>query len=208
MGTIQRWGAPGVPLLTFVFLLLWWRRHGKEPALGSVVPQWRPSEDLRPGTAGALVDQRADMDDVIATILDLAVRGHVRIVEVPPEIPLGLEPDSLAGKILGGVAGRRQDWELVRLRPGEETGLREFEADARTGLRGATTRRLSDLKNKFCKRLPGIRRRLRELVWRKFRAEARVSPRAVGRARDLVLVARSRSGSSRSASTTGWSCPR
>jgi hypothetical protein len=178
-GAIQRWGAPLIPLLTFVFLFLWWRRHGREPALGSVAPQWRPSEDLRPGTAGALVDQRADMDDVVATILDLAVRGHVRIVEVPPEIPLGLEPDSLAGKILGGVAGRRQDWELVRLRPGDESGLRDFEKLTLNGIfEGATTRRLSDLKNEFYKRLPGIKDALyRELVWRKLFARSPESTR-------------------------------
>jgi uncharacterized membrane protein YgcG len=179
MGAIQRWGAPVIPLLTFVFLLLWWRRHGREPATGSIVPQWRPSEDIRPGTAGALVDQRADMDDVIATILDLAVRGHVRIVEVPPEIPLGLEPDSLAGKILGGVAGRRQDWELVRLRPGDESSLREFEKLTLNGIfEGATTRRLSDLKNDFYKRLPGIKEALyRELVQRKLFARSPESTR-------------------------------
>lgn len=179
LGAIQRWGAPAIPLLTLAFLFLWWRRHGKEPEIGSVAPQWRPSEDLRPGTAGALVDQRADMDDVIATILDLAVRGHVRIVEVPPEIPLGLEPDSLAGKILGGVAGRRQDWELVRLRPGDESSLREFEKLTLNGIfEGATTRRLSDLKNEFYKRLPGIKAALyRELVWRKLFARSPESTR-------------------------------
>jgi len=179
MGAVQRWGALGMPFLTLAFLVLWWRRHGKEPQMGSIVPQWRPSEDLRPGTAGALVDQRADMDDVIATILDLAVRGHVRIVEVPPEIPLGLDPGSLAGKILGGVAGRRQDWELVRLRPGDESDLREFEKLTLNGFfEGATARRLSDLKNDFYKRLPGIKDALyRELVWRKLFARSPQSTR-------------------------------
>ena len=164
-----RWGPFGIPFVVFAALFLWWRRHGKEPPLGSVVPQWRPSEDLRPGTAGALADQRADMDDVIATILDLAVRGYVRIVEVPPEVPLGLDPNTLAGKILGGVAGRDKDWELVRLKAGDETGLRDFERQTLSGIfDGAGNRRLSDLKNEFYKALPGIKNALyRDLVWHK-----------------------------------------
>ena len=166
---LLRWGPLGIPFAVLAALFLWWRRHGKEPPIGSVVPQWRPSDELRPGTAGALADQRADMDDVIATILDLAVRGFVRIVEVPPEIPLGLEPDSLGGKILGGVAGRRKDWELVRLKPGDEAGLRDFERQTLTGIfDGAANRRLSDLKNEFYKQLPGIKDALyRDLVWHK-----------------------------------------
>ena len=167
--TLLRWGPFAIPFLVAAALLALWRRHGKEPPIGSVAPQWRPSDDLRPGTAGALADQRADMDDVIATILDLAVRGFVRIVEVPPEIPFGVDPDTLAGKILGGVAGRKVDWELVRLKPAEESGLREFERLTLDGFfEGATTRRLSDLKNEFYKRLPGIKDALyRDLVWHK-----------------------------------------
>ncbi|HEY7472810.1 MAG TPA: DUF2207 domain-containing protein [Gemmatimonadota bacterium] len=181
---ILRWGPLAIPFAVFGALVLWWRRHGKEPALGSVVPQWRPSEDLRPGTAGALRDQRADMDDVIATILDLAVRGFVRIVEVPPEVPLGLDPDTLAGKILGGVAGRRQDWELVRLEPGDDASLREFERLTLDGFfEGAETRRLSELKNEFYKRLPGIKDALyHELVSRK------LFPRSPSKTRTMWTV--------------------
>jgi uncharacterized membrane protein YgcG len=158
-----------IPFLVLAGLVAWWLRSGKDPPIGSVVPRWQPSEGLTPGVAGALADQRADMDDVIATILDLAVRGHVRIVEVPPEIPLGLEPDSLAGKILGGLAGRGKDWELVRLKPGEEAALRPFESATLRGIfDGGSSKRLSDLKNQFYKDLPGIRDALyRELVQQK-----------------------------------------
>lgn len=175
------WGPFGIPFAFLAGLFLWWRRRGKEPPIGSVAPQWRPSDELRPGTAGALADQRADMDDVIATILDLAVRGFVRIVEVPPEIPFGVDPDTLAGKILGGVTGRKQDWELVRLKPAEESALREFERLTLDGFfEGATTRRLSDLKNDFYKRLPGIKDALyRELVARKLFARSPSKTRTI-----------------------------
>jgi len=38
--------------------------------------------DARPGMVGTLVDSSVDPADILATILDLAVRGHVRITEV------------------------------------------------------------------------------------------------------------------------------
>lgn len=189
--TLLKWGPLAIPLLVAALLIALWRRQGKEPPIGSVAPQWRPSEDLRPGTAGALADQRADMDDVIATILDLAVRGFVRIVEVPPEIPFGVDPGTLAGKILGGVAGRKQDWELVRLKPAEESGLREFERLTLDGFfEGTTTRRLSDLKNEFYKRLPGIKDALyRDLVWRKLFARSPSKTRTVWTVIGLIVLA-------------------
>ena len=179
--TLLKWGPLAIPFLVAAALYALWRRRGKEPPIGSVAPQWRPSDELRPGTAGALADQRADMDDVIATLLDLAVRGYVRIVEVPPEIPFGVDPGTLAGKILGGVAGRKQDWERVRLKPADESGLREVERLTLDGFfEGATTRRLSDLKNDFYKRLPGIKDALyRELVWRKLFARSPSKTRTI-----------------------------
>ncbi|MDR0283844.1 MAG: DUF2207 domain-containing protein [Propionibacteriaceae bacterium] len=38
---------------------------------------------VRPGLVGTLVDGRADPADIVATLLDLAVRGHLRITELP-----------------------------------------------------------------------------------------------------------------------------
>jgi len=39
----------------------------------------------RPGLIGTLVDSRVDPADILATILDLAQRGHLRITELPTE---------------------------------------------------------------------------------------------------------------------------
>jgi len=181
---LLRWGPMGIPFAVLAALAFWWRRHGKDPPIGSVIPQWRPSEELRPGTAGALADQRADMDDVIATILDLAVRGYVRIIEVPPDVPLGLDPDTLAGKILGSVAGRDKDWELVRLKQADEAGLLGFERRTLDGFfDGTASRRLSALKNEFYKELPKIKDALyAELV------ERRLFPRSPKSTRTLWTV--------------------
>jgi uncharacterized membrane protein YgcG len=49
---------------------------------GPVAVAFQPPEGLRPGQLGTLLDERASVLDVTATIVDLAVRGHLRIVEL------------------------------------------------------------------------------------------------------------------------------
>ena len=44
--------------------------------------EFRPPDGLRPGQIGVLLDERVDPVDISATIVDLAVRGHLRIVEL------------------------------------------------------------------------------------------------------------------------------
>ncbi|QXT63343.1 DUF2207 family protein [Tessaracoccus palaemonis] len=43
----------------------------------------RPVEGVRPGHVGTLADETVDPVDITATLIDLAVRGHLRIVELP-----------------------------------------------------------------------------------------------------------------------------
>ncbi len=45
--------------------------------------EFRVVGDIRPGQIGTVVDERVDPIDVTASLLDLAVRGHVLITELP-----------------------------------------------------------------------------------------------------------------------------
>ena len=49
---------------------------------GEVAVRFTPPDGLRPGQVGTLVDEQANTVDVTATIIDLAVRGYLRIEEV------------------------------------------------------------------------------------------------------------------------------
>ncbi len=61
--------------------LLWFVR-GRDPQVGLVAEYLtEPPPDLPPGMAGALIDERADMQDVIATLVDLAQRGVLLVRE-------------------------------------------------------------------------------------------------------------------------------
>jgi hypothetical protein len=62
----------------------------KEPTLvASFVPtgpgtsEFEVESGFRPGQVGTLGDERVDPVDITATVLDLAIRGHLRITELP-----------------------------------------------------------------------------------------------------------------------------
>jgi Predicted membrane protein (DUF2207) C-terminal domain/Predicted membrane protein (DUF2207) N-terminal domain len=60
-----------------------WYMRGRDPHAGLVaefLPQ--PPDDLPPGVVGALVDEHADEADVVATLIDLARRGVLKMTDV------------------------------------------------------------------------------------------------------------------------------
>ncbi|MGV9301859.1 DUF2207 domain-containing protein [Nonomuraea sp. NPDC003727] len=71
--------------------LLWWTRGrdarvvGHEGGAVAAVQDghFTPPDGVRPGQIGTLIDEQADVIDVTATIVDLAVRGYLRIDEQP-----------------------------------------------------------------------------------------------------------------------------
>ncbi len=70
-----------------VLPILWWKfGRDPKPLIGQAtawfsVPTGKEGRALTPGEAGTLLDERADSADITATIIDLARRGYVRIVE-------------------------------------------------------------------------------------------------------------------------------
>jgi uncharacterized protein (TIGR04222 family) len=108
------------------------------PLLGAppVGVEFEPPDRLRPGQMGVLLDESADTLDVTATIVDLAVRGYLTITEIPKSW------------IFGSV-----DWQVDRTGK-SAIDLLPYERIVLDGLfKGGTTRKLSDLKNKFYKDL-------------------------------------------------------
>jgi uncharacterized membrane protein YgcG len=79
--------------------------------------RFRPPEGATPGLVGVVLDEKADPLDVSATLVDLAVRGYLRIEEVADQ--------------RGRVA--KDDFRLVRLRDPDDT-LLGYERDLLTRL--------------------------------------------------------------------------
>ena len=61
--------------------LLWYRLGRDKPVdmVADYLPE--PPDDLAPGIAGTLLDEQADMRDIIATLVDLAQRKIISITE-------------------------------------------------------------------------------------------------------------------------------
>jgi uncharacterized membrane protein YgcG len=69
-----------IPLVTLLIVLVLWWVCGRDPwTKRSVMPQWNPPQDLSPAEVGVLFDERADLRDLSATIIHLAVRGYLKI---------------------------------------------------------------------------------------------------------------------------------
>jgi hypothetical protein len=66
---------------------------------GTFPVEFAPPDEIRPGQVGVLVDEIANPVDVTATIVDLGVRGYLRIEEIPKRWLFG-----------------KPDWRLVQLK--------------------------------------------------------------------------------------------
>lgn len=136
-----------LPVAVFGLMCLLWVRTGQDPSRLPIVVQYQPPGDLTPAEAGTLLDESADMRDITATIVDLAVRGYLRIEETEEEVLFGLF--------------KKKDYTFQRTEGPATPPLRPHEQTLYTGLfDGGTSVRLSDLENRFYKNLPGIRDRI------------------------------------------------
>ena len=108
----------GLPIAAFVIMFyLWWTR-GRDPRLRPIAAQYEPPDQLSPGEAGTLIDNSADMRDITASIVDLAVRGYMLIEEHEHNRLFGLVHDKDYNFIL---QKDRSEW--AKLKPHEQVIL-------------------------------------------------------------------------------------
>ena len=71
-----------LPLLTLAAMFALWHSVGRDPDPGvSVAPQYEPPKGICPAEAGTLIDDAIHPRDITSTIVDLAVRGYIKIEE-------------------------------------------------------------------------------------------------------------------------------
>lgn len=79
-GTAAAFAVPFVLLSTAGGI--YWFRYGRDAkGRGTIVPEYEPPDSLSPLEAGTIVDFKTDNRDITATIIDLAVRGYIKIIE-------------------------------------------------------------------------------------------------------------------------------
>jgi len=72
----------GLPLIVGIWAYIEWRKNGKDiKGRGVIVAQYEPPDKLSPAEAGVIMDYKLDGKDITATLIDLAVRKYIRIIE-------------------------------------------------------------------------------------------------------------------------------
>ncbi|HEY89017.1 MAG TPA: DUF2207 domain-containing protein, partial [Thermoflexia bacterium] len=133
-----------------VGLILFWYLRGRDPAVAipaDILPT-PPSPD-RPGVVGTLVDEKADMEDIIATLVDLARRGYLVFEEEQKK---------------GFFGATNREFTFQRTEKAAD-GLEKYERQLLNFVFGrGRTRKLSDLKEKFYTHLPTLQKELYQAV--------------------------------------------
>ncbi len=136
----------GGPLLLY---LLWYTRGRDLPA--AQVPEYitEPPNELPAALVGTLVDEKAEMKDIMASIMDLAHRGALRLEEQQKEGKKGIG------------SGREYIFHLEN----PDEAIYPYEKKLLSRLFGkGTERRMRDLRNKFYTAIPELQSQLYQQV--------------------------------------------
>jgi len=127
-----------------VMFTMWWYK-GRDPETGrSIAPQYEPPKDISPAEAGTLIDDTLDPRDITSTIIDLAVRGYIKIEQI--EVP--------------GIFSHHKDYNFHLVKPQSQWGpdLAAFESAMLENIfHGEQLTTLSSLKNRFYTAIPVIK---------------------------------------------------
>lgn len=137
-----------LPIFVLIGMLYFWGQYGKELPLPPIAVQYEPPAGFTPGEIGVVVDERADIIDITSSLIDLAVKGYIKIREVESTRFLFFSS---------------RDYEFILLKSLEQDEqLKDHERYILRGIFGVagkpeTSVFLSSLRNQFYVHLPNIR---------------------------------------------------
>ncbi len=134
----------GLPILTILFISYVWYTRGRDPEGKWVLAvRYEPPKDLTPAEAGTLMDERADILDITSTVIDLAVRGYLKIQEVE------------SAKF---IFFSDRDYKLIKIKEPQPKELKSHESKVYSGIFGGKNEAMvSQLRNKFYTNIPSIK---------------------------------------------------
>ena len=135
-----------LPLVSCIIMTTLWVRIGRDPKVReSVTVMYSPPQfdtrPLSPAEVGAMVDENLDPRDITATIVGLAIRGHIKIEETKKE-----------GLILDAT-----DYYLKKLKE-TDASLSPFERQLMQDIFGSLPGKMvSEMKNTFYKNILSLK---------------------------------------------------
>ena len=76
-----------IPIITFIKAFGKWYKDGRDPKITkTVIAHYEPPHNISPAVMGVLLKESVDVKDILATVVNLAVRGYIRITEEEKKI--------------------------------------------------------------------------------------------------------------------------
>lgn len=147
--SVVRYSPYVIPVIVFFLMYSYWNRKGRDPKEQPVVVNYEPVKGMSPAEAGTLIDNSADMQDITATLVDLAVRRFIHITELTEQHLLGLVKNT---DYEIDIVRKREEWN--GLKPHEEAYLNAL---AESAPADSYHMKMSDLRNRFYKYVPEIK---------------------------------------------------
>jgi uncharacterized membrane protein len=144
-------GNPGALLPVWAFAVMfglwWWKGRDPDPGM-SVAPMYEPPKGLTPAEAGTLLSDAIEARDITSTLIDLAVKGYLKIIETEDK----------------ALFIKHKDYVLRLMKPRSEwQNLAAHEVEVLNNIFPEVTAEettLSSLKNRFYIALPSIRQEI------------------------------------------------
>ena len=131
----------GLPVVVLVIMFGLWYRKGRDPkGRGTTVAHYDAPDNLTPVEISAVLHQGARNNDISAEIIYLATKGYLKITRLDEK----------------GFIFSSTDYLLTKLK--DQADLPAFDRKLMDSIFANSETKLSDLKNKFHKRLPGIKK--------------------------------------------------
>ncbi|MDP2910400.1 MAG: DUF2207 domain-containing protein, partial [bacterium] len=139
-----------VPVIVFIKAFRDWRKRGRDVKIEkTIIAQYEPPNNLAPALVGVLIRQSVGVKDILATVINLAVRGYLRIREQENKF----------------LFVKEKEYIFEKLKP--EADLKPFEQETiKSIFRHKDIVSSKDLKNKFYKELPVIKKEIYKEVAR------------------------------------------
>jgi len=130
-----------------LLIVMRWYVKGRDPQTGLAAEYVaEPPSDLPPAVVGTLVDERADMQDILSTLIDLARRGFITMEEMQTAGFMGI--------------GSSRDFIFRRVPEASTSSLRPYEKLVLDRVVPSDERKLSELKYKFYQHVSEIQTEL------------------------------------------------
>lgn len=137
-----------IPIIVLIIAFRKWWKYGKDSKVQkTIIAYYNPPNNLSPAVIEVLIKQSLDSKGILATVVNLAVRGYIRIKEEEKKI----------------LFFKSKEYIFERLK--SEADLKPFEQEIMKALfKGGNTISSTELRNKFYQEISDIKKEIHKEV--------------------------------------------